>query len=508
MSKLGYIASSYGKQMNISIANTYSYNVLAGSNLPINSIIIASNIDENNNDTGTYSLIATDNEGNPVRLTYTVKEGNGLYYNTDKDYISLNIDNNVIIEKENQLSFNLGAKLNGNFIIENDTVNVNIDSIPTASKTNYGISAIDGKTVIIDEDKIIRINTDNLMYADNSTNEYGIAIGDGTTIISDNGKIKVNLSEIKKADNDNYGFVISDNNTVNIEDGIINVNTENLRTATSETFGISKPDNKTIVFNSDGNITVNEQNLNIATDKNYGVGKIDYQTLGFTNDNKIYFKDYAVLSSYISEYKNVSDKYTSKIKEYKEYLSTGNVLLRGKDIHQFHINETSVTELIKPKDNEEVINMPLQTVSAVFNIVTTCDFNLSVVFEDGTNEFPNVDLLEVNYNDEEIYDKETALNPKKVYKSTNGEKKKLTVRFSAKNYRNSINSEFLVTSVNIRVSNVEDNLKYKSEKYSIVRYNSLYNTIKAKEDKEKEQIDNKEFYIVEKDTIRWRESKN
>ena len=107
MSKLGYIASSYGKQMNISIANTYSYNVLAGSNLPINSIIIASNIDENNNDTGTYSLIATDNEGNPVRLTYTVKEGNGLYYNTDKDYISLNIDNNVIIEKENQLSFNL-----------------------------------------------------------------------------------------------------------------------------------------------------------------------------------------------------------------------------------------------------------------------------------------------------------------------------------------------------------------------------------------------------------------
>ena len=134
-------------------------------------------------------------------------------------------------------------------------------------------------------------------------------------------------------------------------------------------------------------------------------------------------------------------------------------------------------------------------------------FNLSVVFEDGTNEFPNVDLLEVNYNDEEIYDKETALNPKMVYKSTNGEKKKLTVRFSAKNYRNSINSEFLVTSVNIRVSNVEDNLKYKSEKYSIVRYNSLYNTIKAKEDKEKEQND-KEFYIVEKDTIRWRESKN
>ena len=89
MSKLGYISNSYGKQFNISVANTYSYNVLNGSNLPVNSIIIASNVNENNNDTGSYSLIATDSVGSPVRLTYTIKEGNGLYYHSDKELVHI-----------------------------------------------------------------------------------------------------------------------------------------------------------------------------------------------------------------------------------------------------------------------------------------------------------------------------------------------------------------------------------------------------------------------------------
>ena len=61
MSKLGNIYLSYGKEFKISIANTYSNIVLSGSNLPVNSIIISSNVDDNFEDTGSYSLIATDN---------------------------------------------------------------------------------------------------------------------------------------------------------------------------------------------------------------------------------------------------------------------------------------------------------------------------------------------------------------------------------------------------------------------------------------------------------------
>lgn len=418
----------------------------------------------------------------------------------------MNIDNKTIIEKDNQLTFNIASKLNYNFNINNDTVNINMNSIPTTGKMNYGIASIDNKTIIIDDDKVIRVNTENLMYSDNSVEQYGIALGDTKTIISDNGQIKVNIDNINKAAEGQYGFIIGDNNTVTIEEGIISVNTENLKLASESNYGISKPDNKTIIFDKDNNITVNEKNLAKASELNYGLGRIDINTIGFTSDNRIYFKGYNELKSYITNYKGVVDKYNTKIVEYKDYLSSGNILFKGKDIHQFNVNETSVTELVKPKDDEEVINMPVQTVSAMFNIITTCDFNLSIIFQDGTNEFPNVDLLEVNYNDEVIYDKETALNPNTVYSSTKGEKKKLTVRFSAKNYRNSIATEFLVTSVNIRVSNVENNLKYKTEKYSIIRYNSLYNTIKAKEDKEKEKID-KEFYILDTSSVRWRFSK-
>ena len=52
MSQLGYIYSSYGKHFNIGIANTYGENVLTGSNLPKNSIIISSPIDRDNEDLG------------------------------------------------------------------------------------------------------------------------------------------------------------------------------------------------------------------------------------------------------------------------------------------------------------------------------------------------------------------------------------------------------------------------------------------------------------------------
>ncbi len=76
MSKIGNIKLSYRKQFNIAIANTYSNIVLSGSNLPANTIIISSNINENFEDTDWYSMIATDNEGNPVRLTCCIKQCN------------------------------------------------------------------------------------------------------------------------------------------------------------------------------------------------------------------------------------------------------------------------------------------------------------------------------------------------------------------------------------------------------------------------------------------------
>ena len=116
MTSLGNIYSSYGKSFSVAVANTYSNVVLSSNNLPENTIIIASNVDDNYEDTGSYSLIVTDNYGSPIRLTYTISEGNGLYYSDKEDAISLNIDNDTIIYSYSGLKFNIDSKKNECYI--------------------------------------------------------------------------------------------------------------------------------------------------------------------------------------------------------------------------------------------------------------------------------------------------------------------------------------------------------------------------------------------------------
>lgn len=501
MSQIGNIQNSFGKQFNIAIANTYSYNVLSGSNLPVNSLIIASNVDDKLNDTGSYSLIATDAYGIPVRLTYTISEGNGLYYSVNEDAISLHIDNNTIINTTAGLKFDVSYILSDNFDLNGNDITININSIPSAFRNSLGIARIDGKTLKLDGD-VLYVSTDALQYSNNETEQYGIGIGDGKSIITDNGEVKLNLDSLIKASDSNYGVVIGDGETINIEEGIISVNTRNLEYATESRYGISKPDNKTIIFNENTDITVNEENLKTATSTSYGLVKIDTASLNI-NDGKISMKNYDTINSYISEYNETVNKYQDKIDEFNEYLSSGNILFKNKDIQLFSVNETSVGELVHPKENEEIINMPLQTISAEFNIITTCDFKVSIIFEEGTNEFPVVDILEVNYNDEFIYDKEQALDVNTIYPSTEGNKKKLIIKFTAKNYRNSITSKYIVTSVNVTLSNSEDNSRSKTEKYSIVRYNALYSLTKEAEEEEKERKKRSQ-YVVNQNDVYWR----
>ena len=64
MSRLSNIKETYGKQIGISIANTNGENVLASTLLPKNNIIIASPVNADANDIGTYAMFMTDGEGN------------------------------------------------------------------------------------------------------------------------------------------------------------------------------------------------------------------------------------------------------------------------------------------------------------------------------------------------------------------------------------------------------------------------------------------------------------
>lgn len=497
MSKLGYISQSYGKEFKISVANTYSYNILSGNNLPANTLIISSNIDDDGNDTGTYSMIVTDYLGTPIRLTYTIKEGNGLYYIPEEDSLKLNIDNDTIITSDGKLSFNLYSHLSDYFNIdENGNISINENRIPNSSLNEYGISSIDGRTIKNDEDKIY-VDTSNLQYSNNSTEQYGIVIGDGKTLYTDNGKISLNINSLKKSSSEDYGIVKGDNDTINIEDGIISVNTERLDKADSLKHGIAKPDMSTVIFNENNSITVNESSLSLASPISYGVAKIDSNSINI-KDNKISMKDYSYIKESIISYQNIFNNYKDKITEYNEYVSNGNVLFKEDDIQLFSINESSVMEINKPKFEEEVVNMPMQYVSFEFDIITTCDFILNATFEEGTNEAPNVDLIEVKY-DEKDYKKDESMTPNTVYKSTEGLLKKLMVKFSAKNFRNSKKGESIITSIKLTISNKENHLKQKSEKLSIVRYNSLYN-----KEEEKEKSENTKEYNFIITSIEWK----
>ena len=314
MSKLGNIYLSYGKELKISVANIYSNIVLSGSNLSVNSIIITSNIDDNFEDTGTYSLIATDNEGNPVRLTYCIKPGNGLNISdNNSDILELKIDNKSIKNTTSELNIDLSFINSVNLKTDNNILSVNTENFPTSSVLTRGILNIDGKTILSDEDTLF-INTDSLNYSDNSTMTYGIVTYTDEILKIDNGIVSLQENMLPKASDNEYGVIISDNNTVSIEEGIINVNTVNLKHATENEFGIINVDNEKINVN-EGILSVDTSKLNKATYSDIGTVCIDGNTIILNSDNQISIKNY---DNIISGLNNLNVELSKEIDELNE----------------------------------------------------------------------------------------------------------------------------------------------------------------------------------------------
>lgn len=296
MSKLGNIYLSYGKEFKISIANTYSNVVLAGSNLPVNSIIISSNVDDNFEDTGSYSLIATDNEGSPVRLSYCFKPGSGLR-NSDnnQDVLELKIDNKSIKSNVSGLYIDLSFLNSQNISLRDNRLSVNTDALTTASSVARGILRVDGETIYVDDDTLY-INTEKLKYSDNATLTYGIVSYTDNILTIDNGVISLNEGNLPKADSENYGLITSDNNTISIEEGIMSVNTQNLKYASEEGFGIISVDNDKININ-EGILSVDSDKLNKATYTDIGTISIDGNTVIINEADQISINNYSELMS-------------------------------------------------------------------------------------------------------------------------------------------------------------------------------------------------------------------
>lgn len=471
MSKLGYIQNSYGKQFNIGISNTYGTNILSGINLPANTLIISSPIDEDNNDIGSYSIFVTDSLGNPVRLTYTISQGNGLNYSQEIDSLKLDIDNDTIIEQNHQLTANI-SNLIDNYTIkyENDKIDIDLNNINKSSEYNRGLFKIDDNTIKSDNGKIY-VDTDNLKYVNKNTS-YGICIGDGNTIISKQGVLSINQDNLSIANNDQYGIVSGVSDSINFEDGVISVITDNLDKCSADKSGVISIDNSTIKLDSYNQLTIDTENLNKLSLTNKGVFKYDDNVFNIEN-NSLTIKDNEKFINKISTIKSKEDILKNKINNINQLLDTYKVGIIKPMILDFHCCDVTTAVLEKPDAlNEQIYEMNFQYISVDFIIATNCPFIISVKFEDNID--PQVSLYEINYDNKHIYHGNNGLI--EIYQTT--EEKKIPIKFTfiAKNYYKDNTKDFSnKVKIKITVSYLNDSTINKSILYSIVRFNSGYN---------------------------------
>lgn len=467
MSKLGYIYSSYGKQFNIGIANTYGVNVLSGSNLPKNSIIISSPLDKSENDIGIYSLFAVDDEGKSVRLTYTLQEGNGIKY--ENDTIRLSIDENYLSSTYNILSSNISYLLDLNTIeVNNNRLSINVDSLDKISSNNIGVFKIDNNTVKISGDTIY-INTSSLDKANNVSEINGIGIGDGKTIFANNGEFSVDIDGLDNVTENSPGLVFTTSNKINIEDGIISISTENLNKSSTNNYGTCTPDGNTIISN-DGVLSVNTSNLTKGDSLNYGIIKYNEESIQ-SNNESIEVKEYDNLFNSVDTIQDSIEEINQNIDDIKYLLDNYGFGVQKPLIFKFYCATLLSGVLEYPEYKEDSEEMPTQLINVEFIINTNCPFNISMEFID--NVEPQITLYEINYGDIVINQGNAGLSIH--YQTT--EEKDIPLKFSflCKNYFSDDDKEYSSnTNINIRVSYDNDATVYREVIYTIVRFNSNY----------------------------------
>lgn len=224
MSQVGYVNNMYGNTLNFVTTNADGATVLKldGENvLTRNALIITSPTDENNNDLGTPSIIVTDTDGSPLRISYTMQPGKGLINEPNTDILRMNLDEHTIQSKKDSkdldaIYVNAYALINHNStleVVDENDLRVNVadiidnSSLKTASRyirDNKSFEDQSGK--LYESDKIF-VDTsyiiDNFTLTTVNSNinkETGEIISDDvdkTTLLNSNAqKISVNVKNI------------------------------------------------------------------------------------------------------------------------------------------------------------------------------------------------------------------------------------------------------------------------------------------------------------------------
>ncbi len=465
MSKLNDIHSSYGKSFGMAIANTYSYNVLNAIELPKNMVIISAP-----NDNGQHSMLVTDNEGTPIRLTYNIITGNGLVDNNGT--LSLEVDNTTFYENINkELSINVSSLVDNTTIqVASDKMSVSTQNMPKASKSSFGVMKVDGSTILSDNGRIYA-NTSKLDFANNKAGIYGI-IKPNNAILATNGVLSINNDIIDKATNLSYGVVKPDNNSIVSNNGILSVNINSFRIASSTYYGISKPDNDSIYKTNQNSLKINYNALKRASENSFGLVKSDDNSIIIEN-GVLGVKNYSAIQQTILTLGATIGDLDNRLKTIEDELNVLVPITNGPRVFTFVCDGLASVDLKKPEEYGEMPeDMPVQRINASFIVNTNCPFKIAVRYID--NESPQIALYEINYNDVDKYPGETGLT--RTYQSTNEKDVKISFSWLCKNYRNTDNSNYSIkTRVVIDVMYANDINITKEVKYSIIRFNSLYN---------------------------------
>lgn len=523
MSQIGSIHLNAGKKTNIAFSQYTAYDLLKDwpGNLAPNNIILCSPVksDGGNNfiDAGSYALVATDSEGNPVRLTYTLVEGNGLVVNSvnhddfSYDTMSLEIDHDSLMTNAwDELHV---AKSN---IIDNNTLMVNapvsedyiefyVDqyeqqrprtrigvmtaNLDKASDMSYGIVRGDGTTINI-ENGVVTVNTQNLDYVDDANNISGIVRFnpditddyDWRTVEASNGVLRVVTYNLDRATAEQVGVVKPDMvTTMSMPSGDLTVITAGLDKATSSTYGIVKPDNYTVKiqeFNVDdgvseipGILTVDARNLSGATNEEYGVVKLDSYSLsvnsgGFTQVNRFH-EIVAILDRYMDDYNYI----ISRLINHENRISALENAAAAEYIYSFNNYGNSTTTLAEPYWDDATSNVISESElkTAVFSINTNCPFHVSFEFEDNSNVTPQITLQTVRLGNGPAIEASALQNYN--FSSTNMNESTLSFTFNCRNYASSTDESFILTTVIVKVSSINDSSIYKIGSHIFKRWN-------------------------------------
>ncbi len=468
MSKLGHITKSYGNQLNFAIANTNGDNIM-NSILPPNTIILNSQIDKYNNDTNVTSMFITDIEGTPVRLTYTIVPGNGLIAHNDK--VSLNVNNNIFKANNNgKLSINLQNLIDKDtLIIKNNKIQINTNNLNLATSGSLGLIRIDNFTLKIDNNNELYVATENLDKATNNT--YGVCKPDNKTIkvLNNCGVIGIPKdAELTFVSNNNYGVCKPDNDTIISKDGVLSVVTDSLKHSTIISKGVTKIDNNTLKILDNGSMYVDVNNLPQSSDVTFGTVKCDNTSI-VINNGIASIKDFNNISSTITSYSTILTTLENKINELSSFI-TNNSVNKTSPIHSLSFRDATATLLNPPKYLEEPVDMPIQFVTVNMNVITSCDFNVSVDIIN--NIAPAIEIYQINYNDINTYDYQVG--KQQTFSSTNKKQCKMSIQFGCKNYKN-MNSTAETTTTQIKIKFTDDSNinNFKQLNYSIIRHNSF-----------------------------------